>query len=95
MPAASPDSRMSARPTTSASTPPAAVASRSDGTFPTVLQWLVQATPLYHGVALERALMLGEVDGGVLWHVTYLLVMGGAGVIGAARMASDSVLSHD
>ncbi|CCH78886.1 ABC-2 type transporter [Nostocoides japonicum T1-X7] len=54
-------------------------------TFPTPLQWVVQATPLYHGVALERALMLGEVDASVLWHVAYLLALGILGVVGASR----------
>ncbi len=54
-------------------------------TYPEGLAWLVRATPLYHGVALERALVLGEVAPGVLWHVGYLAVMGGLGVVGAAR----------
>ena len=46
-------------------------------TYPEALQWLVRATPLYHGVALERALMLGDVGWGVLAHVAYLVVLGG------------------
>ncbi|HYN28994.1 MAG TPA: ABC transporter permease [Dermatophilaceae bacterium] len=55
------------------------------GTYPPALQGLVQATPLYHGVALERGLMLGEVRWGLLWHVAYLLVLGAVGVVGASR----------
>ena len=54
-------------------------------TYPDLAQWPVQATPLYHGVALERALMLGEVGPGILWHVLTLVVLGGLGVVGAAR----------
>ncbi len=54
-------------------------------TYPEGLQWLVRATPLYHGVALERGLVLGEVGPGLLLHVAYLVVMGGLGVLGAAR----------
>jgi lipooligosaccharide transport system permease protein len=54
-------------------------------TYAAPVQWLVQLTPLYHGVALERALMLGEVGPGILWHVLYLVVMGAIGLVGAAR----------
>ncbi|MBK6443070.1 MAG: ABC transporter permease [Actinomycetales bacterium] len=53
--------------------------------YPGWAQWLVQATPLYHGVALCRALCLGEVGLGLLWHVAYLALMGAVGVLGAAR----------
>ncbi|HET7280454.1 MAG TPA: ABC transporter permease [Dermatophilaceae bacterium] len=62
-------------------------------TYPTSLQWLVQATPLYHGVALERALMLGDVGAGVLWHVAYLVAMGLVGVLGTARRLEGLLLS--
>ena len=41
-------------------------------TYPESLQWVVRATPLYHGVALERGLMLGEVGWGLLVNVAYL-----------------------
>ena len=54
-------------------------------TYPEALQWLVRLTPLYHGVALERALLLGEVGSGLLWHVGYLAALGLVGVLGAAR----------
>lgn len=54
-------------------------------TYPEGLQWLVRATPLYHGVALERALMLGETGPGVLVHVLYLATLGVAGLFGTAR----------
>jgi lipooligosaccharide transport system permease protein len=62
-------------------------------TYPGAVQWIVQATPLYHGVALERALMLGEVGPGLLVHVVYLLVFGLAGFVGAARRIEKLLLS--
>ena len=54
-------------------------------TYPPSLQWVVVATPLYQGVALERALMLGEVSWSLLGHVTYLGVLGVLGIVGASR----------
>lgn len=53
-------------------------------TYPAVLQWVVQATPLYHGVAMVRELMLGEVTGAMGWHVGYLVVMGALGTVWTA-----------
>ncbi len=40
--------------------------------YPTALQWVVQCTPLYQGVALERSLILGDVGPTLLVHVVYL-----------------------
>jgi lipooligosaccharide transport system permease protein len=62
-------------------------------TYSPAVQWVVQATPLYHGVALERALMLGDVTPGVLWHVGYLVVLGLVGVVGTARRLEKLLLS--
>jgi lipooligosaccharide transport system permease protein len=53
-------------------------------TYPQPLQWVVQATPLYHGVAMVRELMLGEVTGAMVGHVAYLMVMGVVGTVWAA-----------
>jgi lipooligosaccharide transport system permease protein len=53
--------------------------------YPGGLQWVVQATPLYHGVALERALVTGAVTPGLAGHVLYLAVMGGVGLWVASR----------
>lgn len=52
---------------------------------------IVQATPLYHGVALCRSLMLGAPDIADLGHVAYLAVLG---VVGAtlARRRLDALL---
>ena len=54
-------------------------------TYPEALQWVVQATPLYHGVAMVRDLMLGQVGAGIWVHVAYLTVMG---MVGTAWTAS-------
>jgi lipooligosaccharide transport system permease protein len=62
-------------------------------TYPSGVQWLVQVTPLYHGVALERGLMLGEVGTGLLVHVAYLAVLGLVGLGGAARRVERLLLS--
>jgi lipooligosaccharide transport system permease protein len=53
--------------------------------YPTVLQWVVEASPLYQGVALERALLLGHVGPTLLGHVVYLLAMGTAGLWVASK----------
>ncbi len=53
--------------------------------YPGWAQGLVQATPLYHGVALLRGLLLGEVGYGLLWHVAYLALLGLVGAVGSAR----------
>ncbi len=56
--------------------------------YPTVIGWIVQATPLYQGVALERALVLGDVGWSLLLHVAYLALLGVAGLrIARARLA--------
>lgn len=53
--------------------------------YPSALRAVVQLTPLYHGVELERAAAGGHVGAGSLVHATYLLVMGTAGLVVAAR----------
>jgi lipooligosaccharide transport system permease protein len=47
--------------------------------YPDGLAWVVRCTPLYHGVALQRALVFGDLRWSLLVHVAYLLVMGVAG----------------
>jgi len=54
-------------------------------TYPPSLQWVVQATPLYHAVALERQLLLGTVGWNLLGHLAYLAALGVAGMAVAAR----------
>lgn len=53
--------------------------------YPGWLQWVVAATPLYHGVALVRGLTTGAVSAGLLWHVAYLAVLSAAGLAIASR----------
>ena len=53
--------------------------------YPDGLQWVVRATPLYQGVVLERALVLGTVGPGLLVPVIYLAVMGTVGLQVAGR----------
>ena len=52
--------------------------------YPDVLQTVVQATPLYHGVAMTRELMLGEVTVAMVGHVAYLVGMGVIGTVWTA-----------
>jgi lipooligosaccharide transport system permease protein len=48
--------------------------------YPTGLQWLIEITPLYQGVALERALAFGDLSWTLIFHVAYLTTMGVVGV---------------
>ncbi|CAN5836201.1 ABC transporter permease [soil metagenome] len=57
------------------------------GRYPGAVEWVVRVTPLYQGVALERALVLGDAGPGLLVHVAYLAVMGTVGLrIARARL---------
>lgn len=47
--------------------------------------WLVQISPLYHGVALVRSASLGIATWGIVVHVAYLLTLTVAGLTVAAR----------
>jgi lipooligosaccharide transport system permease protein len=47
--------------------------------------WLVQLSPLYHGVALVRAANLGQPSWALLAHVAVLVVLGAVGIVVAAR----------
>ncbi|HVM40094.1 MAG TPA: ABC transporter permease, partial [Acidimicrobiia bacterium] len=39
--------------------------------YPDLIQWVVRATPLYQGVAIERSLMLGDIPWALLGHAAY------------------------
>jgi lipooligosaccharide transport system permease protein len=54
-------------------------------TYPTALRWVVEVTPLYHGVALLRELTLGGLGWSALGHLAYLAALGVAGVFVAGR----------
>jgi lipooligosaccharide transport system permease protein len=54
-------------------------------TYPSSLRWVVELSPLYHGVAIERALFLGDVSWGLLAHVAVLVALAAAGVVVTRR----------
>ena len=54
-------------------------------TYPRAVQFLVQATPLYHGVAMERAFISGTISLDLLVHITYLLALTATGATIASR----------
>lgn len=43
--------------------------------FPTAVRWLMELTPLYHGVELVRAATTGTFQWMLLWHLAYLLAL--------------------
>ena len=62
-------------------------------TYPDWLEWVIQATPLYHGVDLIRALTTGAVGVGQLVNVAYLTVLGAAGTWIASRRVEKLLLT--
>ena len=54
-------------------------------TYPEPIQFLVQLTPLYHGVDLIRGLTTGAVSPALLVHVAYLAAMGVIGLAISSR----------
>lgn len=53
--------------------------------YPEVVEWLVRALPLYHGIQLIRTLSTGTVSVFQLVDVAYLLIMGVIGMFVASR----------
>ena len=53
--------------------------------YPDALAWVVRLSPLYQGVAIERALVLGDPSPILLVHAAYLLAMGWFGLRVAGR----------
>ncbi|MGH3945257.1 MAG: ABC transporter permease [Pseudonocardiaceae bacterium] len=53
--------------------------------YPPALQWLVQAFPLYHAVALMRGLTTGVVGWSMLGNLAYFVVMATVGTVVASR----------
>ena len=53
--------------------------------YPSALRVIVQLTPLYHGVELERAAASGRFGLGSLVDAAYLLALGAVGLVVAAR----------
>ncbi|GII24621.1 ABC transporter permease [Planosporangium mesophilum] len=58
------------------------------GSYPLVMQIVVQLTPLYHGVELLRGLTTGVLGWGLLGHTAYLIAFASIGLaIASRRMA--------
>ncbi|GIH97078.1 ABC transporter permease [Planobispora siamensis] len=53
--------------------------------YPPAMEVLVAATPLFHAVELVRGLAIGELGWSLLGNAAYLLAMGAAGLVFAAR----------
>jgi lipooligosaccharide transport system permease protein len=53
--------------------------------YPPVMRWLVQATPLYHAVELIRGLTTGSLSWTLLVHIGYLAVLAAVGLTIAGR----------
>jgi lipooligosaccharide transport system permease protein len=53
--------------------------------YPVAFQWLLQLTPLFHGVNLLRGLTTGALSWSLLWDVAYLLVFLAIGLTIAMR----------
>jgi lipooligosaccharide transport system permease protein len=56
-------------------------------------QWIVRATPLYHGVALCRVFSSGQLSWALVTHVVYLAAMGLIGLLVASRRLSVLLLT--
>jgi len=54
-------------------------------TYPEAIRWLVEITPLYQGVVIERALTTGTVGWFLLVHAFYLAAMGTLGMYIASQ----------
>jgi lipooligosaccharide transport system permease protein len=54
-------------------------------TYPQSLRWVVELSPLYHGVAVERALFLGDVGWGLLGHLAVLVALAVGGLLVTRR----------
>jgi lipooligosaccharide transport system permease protein len=53
--------------------------------YPFVLRVIIECTPLYHAVELIRDLTTGQVDGGSLTHVAYLVGLSTLGLYLASK----------
>ena len=54
-------------------------------TYPGAIRWLVEITPLYQGVVLERAFTTGNVGWFLVVNALYLAAMGTLGMYVASR----------
>ena len=63
--------------------------------YPEGVQWIVRLTPLYQGVALERAFVFGELQWSLLLNVLYLVVDGQRGPDGGRTPPPPAVAALD
>jgi lipooligosaccharide transport system permease protein len=61
-------------------------------TYPGAIRWLVEITPLYQGVTLERAFTTGTVSWALLVNALYLAAMGTLGLYVASRRLGQLLL---
>ncbi|HEY0474810.1 MAG TPA: ABC transporter permease [Kribbella sp.] len=61
-------------------------------TYPGAIRWLVEITPLYQGVTLERAFTTGTVSWTLLVNALYLAAMGTLGLYVASRRLGQLLL---
>jgi len=61
--------------------------------YPDWLRWTAQLSPLYHGVVVIRGLTLGLFDWTMVYHVAFLVAMGIAGFVVAARRLEKLLLA--
>ena len=61
--------------------------------YPEAIQWLMRVSPLYHAITLIRSLTLGHVDGTLLVHAGYLVVLGCFGIWLARRRMAGLLLT--
>lgn len=61
--------------------------------YPEAIRWLVQLMPLYHGVEIQRGLLLGDVTWGLLVSAAYLLGLTALGLWGANKRISSLLLT--
>ncbi|MCF8525872.1 MAG: ABC transporter permease [Candidatus Nanopelagicales bacterium] len=53
--------------------------------YPDWLQVIVQATPLWQGIAMTRSLAFGVIDMALMGHVLYFMVIGALGLLATTR----------
>jgi lipooligosaccharide transport system permease protein len=61
--------------------------------YPRAVAVIIEWTPLYQGVALLRALVLGVPGPGLLWRAAYLIVLGLVGLLVSGRRIARLLLT--
>ncbi|MET9359911.1 ABC transporter permease [Streptomyces sp. NPDC006632] len=61
--------------------------------YPPAMRYLVEVSPLYHGIELARGLSMGVLDPTMFGHVAYLVALAALGLYGASRRIGKLLLS--